>query len=107
MKIIFKEPGRVPEIRDIDGSLETLQKLVGGNIEPITLNNGMVILCDEDGKLKGKEPNIYLERIKDTLVGNIIFLGEDGEEFADFPEYHTDALMAILPMISVRRARHE
>ena len=107
MKIIFKEPGRTPEFRNIDGSLETLQELVGGNIEPITLGNGMVILCDEDGKLKGKEPNIYLDRIKDTLVGNVIFLGEEGEDFTDFPEYYTDAVLAILPLISVRRARHE
>lgn len=106
MKIIFKEPYGVPQIRNIDGSLETLQKLVGGNIEPISLNNGMVILCDEEGKLKGKEPNIYLERIKDTLVGNVIFIGEDGEEFTDFPKCHMDAVLAILPLISVRRARN-
>ena len=106
MKIIFKAPGRVPEIRDIDGSLKTLQELVGGNIEPITLHNGMVILCDEEGKLRGKEPNIWLERIKDTLVGNVIFLGEDGEEFTDFPEEHLDAVLAILPLISVKEAKH-
>lgn len=107
MKVVFKAPGKVPVIRDIDGSLKTLQWLVGGNIEPISLDNGMVILCDEEGKLKGKEPNIYLDAIKDTLVGNIIILGEDGEEFTDFPEYHLDAVMSILPMIAVRRARNE
>ena len=106
MKIIFKAPYKVPEIRYIDGGLETLQKLVGGNIEPISLNNGMVILCDEEGKLKGKEPNIWLERIKDTLVGNVIFIGEDGEDFTDFPEEQLDIVLAILPLISVRRARN-
>ena len=106
MKIIFKAPGRVPEIRNIDGSLKTLQELVGGNIEPITLHNGMVILCDEEGKLRGKEPNIWLEPIKDTLVGNAIFLGEDGEEFTDFPEEHLDAVLAILPLIAVKEAKH-
>ena len=106
MKIIFKAPGRVPEIRNIDGSLKTLQELVGGNIEPITLHNGMVILCDEEGKLRGKEPNIWLERIKDTLVGNVVFLGAEGEEFTDFPEEHLDAVLAILPLIAVKEAKH-
>ena len=106
MKIIFKAPGRVPEVRDIDGSLKTLQELVGGNIEPITLHNGMVILCDEEGKLRGKEPNIWLERIKDTLVGNVVFLGAEGEEFTDFPEEHLDAVLAILPLIAVKEAKH-
>lgn len=101
MKVIFKEPGKAAEIRDIDGRLETLQNLVGGYIEPITLNNSMVVLCDENGKLTDKEPNIWLERIKDVLMGNIVFIGTDGEEFTDFPEEHLDAVMAILPLISI------
>ena len=48
MKILYKKPGEAPEIRDVANDLETLQDLVGGYIETVTVGN-MVIICNEEG----------------------------------------------------------
>lgn len=78
-------------VTNISASLENLQKIVGGYIEPVFLckrtKNGkwhdLVILCDEEGKLKRKAPNIAIGR--DVICGDIIILGVDGEDFCDVP----------------------
>lgn len=86
MKVLMKEPGKAPRMMDIDGSLRTLQNLVGGNIEHVGLTSRCGLLCDENGKLYGREPNFFVARINDVIVGNAVFVGEDGEDFTDIKD---------------------
>ena len=51
IKVIIKEPGKVPEIKTITNDLGALQSIVGGYIETVTLASDLVIICNEDGKL--------------------------------------------------------
>lgn len=67
----------------VSDSLENLQKIVGGYIECVYLSEDLVIICDEEGKLKGREPNVPLKG--DVLVGTIIVVGNDGDSFGDIP----------------------
>lgn len=92
IKCIVKRPEeQYGHMTSISDSLENLQRTVGGHIEPVpiakTEKDGhvvdVVVLCDEDGKLKDKEPNLRLTY--DVLVGDIVVLGTDGEEFCDIP----------------------
>ena len=92
IKCIVKRPEeQYGHMTCISDSLENLQRTVGGHIEPVliakTEKDGhvvdVVILCDEEGKLKDKEPNLRLTY--DVLVGDIVVLGSDGEEFCDIP----------------------
>lgn len=94
MRIIFKEPGKPARRMVIDGSLETMQQLVGGYIEHLSAGNGLGILCNEEGKLLGLAPS-GCEFMDDPLVGNIIFLGENGEDFTDVPEWAEDFFMNV------------
>ncbi len=43
----------------------------------------MVILCDEEGRIKKKDSNCKIGRT--TFVGTIIAVGSNGEEFCDVP----------------------
>lgn len=85
IKVIIKRPDEeFGHVCNISNSLENLQKTVGGYIEAVTLTDGIVILCNEEGKLKGLEPNFHLPY--DTMVGTVIICGTDGDEFGDIPE---------------------
>ena len=76
---------------NISNTLENLQKTVGGYIEAVCIGKAevdseerdIVILCDEDGKSKHKMPNIALGM--DIIVGDIVVVGADEEDFCDVP----------------------
>lgn len=67
----------------VDGSLESLQKLVDGYIElctPAELRAyGIELLANEEGLLKGLEPNQNLYPF--FFVGTLVAVGVSGEEF--------------------------
>jgi len=73
----------------ISNTLENFQKIVGGYIETVTLPNDVVIICDEEGMLKGKPHNCIIlpnrTFIRQHFVGDIIAVGVDGDEFANVP----------------------
>lgn len=91
MKVLFIAPGKKPITKEIDGSLESLQSEVGGYIEPIYLpDDSAVILVDEDGIRKGLPSNrIIIDGHTGRqlmIVGNIIIVGRDKEDFASLSE---------------------
>ena len=64
--------------------LEEMQKIIGGYIEPIRLNDGRMIIVDEDGKSKDKAVNIPATNIlrrdhftTDYIVGTAIACDAD------------------------------
>ena len=64
--------------------LTEMQEIVGGYVEPIRLNDGRVIIVDEDGKSKGKAVNIPATNIlrrdhftTDYIVGTAIVCDSD------------------------------
>lgn len=87
IRAIIKRPDELwGHMTNISPSLENLQRTVGGYIESVHLRDDVVILCDEEGKLKNWDPNIPNPHNKhDILVGTIVVLGVDGEEFTDLP----------------------
>jgi hypothetical protein len=81
--VIIKEPGRVPRHVNISDTLENLQKTVGGYIETVTLCSDLVVICDEEGRIKGKPHCCNIGGV--DFCGTIILAGVDGDEFADIP----------------------
>lgn len=98
MRVIYKEPGKESEVRNISNELETLQELVGGYIEPVTLSARLVLIVDEEGKPKKKEDNFYVPALHDMIVGPAIFVGVDegGEEFGDISDEDAMIVMQFL-----------
>ena len=89
MRAVYKLPGCPAKIMQVPNDLKTLQKLVGGNIEVVTIDptensifeKTVIIICNEEGKLKGLKPNFYSGAVHDVICGAVVFVGEKGENF--------------------------
>ncbi len=72
MRVLVVEPERRPEVKEIDGSLHTMQGIVGGLIQPIYLDDSTVLICNDEGKLMDLPANRGL-RNKDGQMYDIVF----------------------------------
>lgn len=81
--VLVKDPCQAWLPRVIDNNLQALQAMVGGYIETVTLWDGLVLIVDEEGKLKHKELNFYLPG--DIVAGTAVLAGCCGDEFCDVP----------------------
>lgn len=80
LNVVFKSPNEAPSIKEVVDDLSTWQGLVGGYIEVVPYgdeNLNILVICNEEGKLKGLQPNIYY--YSDILVGNIVFVSSNAE----------------------------
>ena len=79
--VIIKEPGKEPVVEPLfDNDLKAFQEAVGGYIETVTLATDLVIICNEEGRLKGLPHNTTVFGVE--FCGTIIAAGVKGEEFA-------------------------
>ena len=96
MRVIFKEPGKEPRTMIIPNTLKMLQDLVGGYIETIRVSDRAILIMNEEGKLKGLEPNFFFGAIGDIIVGPVIIVGDGGEDFTDLPDDEAEEISRIL-----------
>lgn len=68
---------------EVENTLKGLQEIVGGYIETVTIATDLTIICDEEGRLKGKPHNCNMLGI--DLAGTIMAVGVDGPDFNDCP----------------------
>ena len=97
INVIIKRPGEKPHSTWIIDTIENLQKNVEGYIktfatyiETVIIGTGadpcyetLVIICNEEGRIKGLPYNCTVGRI--NFVGTIIVAGIKDDEFADIP----------------------
>lgn len=88
ISVLIKEPGKKPRHVNISNTLENLQKTVGGYIETFTLASDLVVICDEEGRIKDRPCNCNILGM--DFVGTIILAGVQDDEFCDIPwDYQT------------------
>ena len=81
--VLMVEPGKNPALTTIKNDLDSLQKAVSlgadhqGLIEIIGIDDNVCILCNEEGKIIGLEPNRRF--YNDILCGVFYVVGEDDE----------------------------
>lgn len=81
IKMLLVKPGRYPETIIAPQTLESLQKLVEGDIEIVyPWQDSACIICDDEGKLTGKPLNRPLGDY-DVLAGSFLIAGLDGPDF--------------------------
>ena len=90
IKAIIKRPDeQYGHMTSISDNLANLQKHVDGPIEiiPVLKDKGLVLICNEEGKLRGLQRNFImgLPPFHDVIVGTVILCGTEGEELADIP----------------------
>ena len=81
--VLIKEPGKKPRHVNISCTLDNLQKTVGGYIETVSLETDLVVICDEEGRLKGKTHCCKVSGV--DFGGTIIMCGKKDDEFDDLP----------------------
>ena len=88
--VIFCEPGKKAVVKEIDSSLESMQKVVEGYIEACYVLPDAVIICNEEGKINNMIPNraVYDEEGKrvDVIYGPFFICGIDEGEMISLPE---------------------
>ena len=76
LRIVLKKVGKIPEIMNIENTLEAKQELVGGLIEVVGgLKDNILLICNEEGKLANLLPNLMFDF--DYIAGDCFFVGDD------------------------------
>ena len=68
--VLKVEPGKAPEQITIPNTLKAMQELVGSHIEVVDYQ-GACLVCNEEGKLLGLEPN---RRVGQDVITGTFFL---------------------------------
>lgn len=88
IRVIVKRPDeKYGHVTHMSNTLRAFQNAVDGPIETIKITDGAVCIVNEEGKLRGLERNFYMGRLPfgDLIVGTVVIVGIDGEEFCDCP----------------------
>lgn len=80
-KVLVVEPGKKPQPMDIAKGLEPMQALVGGYIEQVTLELGVGLICNEEGRLQGLPMNRIVEETGGYILGTFFIsrYNDEGE----------------------------
>lgn len=85
IKVIKKEVGQLPEVVEMEDTLEAMRKAVGGfsEIRRSAVCPGRFVSC-HNAEMLGLEPNFSVEGHQ--FYGTVVFIGIDGGIFLDAPE---------------------
>ena len=90
MKVIVLAPNEKPTVKGIDSELESMQGVVDGMIEAIyPFEDKVALVCNEEGKLCGLDPNFALvmnKRVMDVIVGTCFICGLGEEDFCSLSD---------------------
>lgn len=93
MRILLVEPGKRPVLKEIDGSLKSMQEIVGGTIQAIyPFEEPVALICNDEGKLLGLPLNRALRdgcgQLYDAIAGTFFLCGAppDTDHLDSLPE---------------------
>ena len=91
MKVVLLEPGKTAKITEIDGSLEGMQKVVGGYIEAFyPFEEDVCMVGNEEGKLLGMSLNRSVKdedgKIFEIIAGPCFICNCSGENFGSLSD---------------------
>lgn len=85
MKVLVIKPENKPQVQEIDGTLESMQSLVGGTIQAIyPFEDQVALICNDEGKLLQLPMNRALRdgeigKTFDILCGTVFLCGAPAE----------------------------
>ena len=93
MRVLIVEPLKAPYTAEIDGSLDSMQEIVGGLIQVIyPFNDPVALICNDEGKLMGLPLNRPLTDcngdIYDIIAGTFFLCAAptDSDSFGSLTE---------------------
>ena len=94
MKVIYCQDAKTCEIREIDGSLESMQKLVDGLIPVLYLSRELCVVVNEEGRLRNMPFNRMISG--HILVGPIFFAKVSGEDIVGFTDEVATSMLELV-----------
>lgn len=86
MRVLVREPINQPlQLKQIEGTLEDLQELVGEFIEIVRITEDIVCICNEKGSLQGLGNNFYSDGLG-WIVGTCVFISNKDTEFTSLTD---------------------
>lgn len=104
MQVVVVRVGQEPKVEKIDNTLADMQGIVGGYIEPVSYNkfgDDVIVVCDEEGKIKGKAYNMYLGN-HDAIAGDF-FVCRSNIETGSFESIKSENVEKIINAIKEDR----
>ena len=96
MKILVCEPGKHPYVKDIEHTLENLQKEVGGYIQALyPFEEEVAVVCNEEGLfIEGLEWNRTVEKYG-PIKGTFLVCGLGFEDFTGLTDEQIEKYKAL------------
>lgn len=82
MRILKVEPGKAPYAKEMAEGLKAIQREVEGLFQPLSMGDGVILCCNDEGKLNGMQPN---RRFGDDIICGPFFLVGDDHAGASAP----------------------
>ena len=93
MRVLYVEPGKAPYEAEIGNDLRSMQRAVGnGLIEPIFMDDGCVLVGNEESKLRGMQGNRHLDG-GGIIAGPFFICGDAGEDFRSLTDEEVNKYM--------------
>ena len=93
--ICVKYPGEEPRVEPLfDNTLEAFQDAVGGYIETVTLCTDLVLICNEEGRIRGLPYNTTICGCQ--FYGPVVAVGVKGEDFASLKAANIPMVLQLL-----------
>lgn len=80
MRVLVREPNQSLQLKEIEGSLEEIQEILGGDMEIVPMTKGLLCIYNEEGEKTDLERNFFHD-YAGWILGTVIFVSDGGEEF--------------------------
>jgi len=94
MRVLAVEPMKTAYVKEIDGSLKSMQSLVQGTIQAVyPFRDKVALVCNDDGKINGMPLNRELPEIDDIIAGPFFVCGLGAEDFVSLTDEQVEQYM--------------
>lgn len=84
IKVLLVEPKKEPQVIEIENTLQSLQAVIGGLVEYVSLKDDVDLICNEEGKINNLEYNRAI--IHDIICGTFIIAGHNNGDTVSLSE---------------------
>ena len=93
--VCVKYPGEEPRVEPLfDNTLKAFQEAVGGYIEAVTLCTDLVLICNEEGRIRGLPYNTTICDCQ--FYGPVLAVGTKGVEFGSLKAQHIPMVLQLM-----------
>ena len=89
MRVLIISPMEVPVAKDISGTLESMQEIVGGLIQAVyPFEDSAALICNDEGKLMNLPMNRHVSEMRDVIYGTFFLCNAppDADHFTSLTE---------------------